>query len=185
GIGFTIIAITFFTLGENLIELIFGSTYAGVFENALVLIFGIFPMAIAQLGYTLSVISKEPRKYFYCILSAFTIFMLSSIMLVPRYNALGCSMAMSFSYMVMAALACLFFKQNIWLCLPNYILSIALGIVSLPVVFFKDGLITNMVLVAGTVIVYLVVLMSAQILNLKELRAFINALRARRREVSG
>jgi O-antigen/teichoic acid export membrane protein len=35
GVGFTIIAITFFMLGENLIALIFGRTYTGVFENTL------------------------------------------------------------------------------------------------------------------------------------------------------
>lgn len=185
GIGFTIITFAFFMLGEKLVELIFGSKYDGIFYNALALISGIFPMAIAQLGYTLSVICKEPRKYFYCILLAFTVFMLTSILLVPKYRALGCSMAMSISYMVMAVMACALFKERIWLCLPRYILSIVLGVIFLPVSYLKDGLITNVTLMAGAVIVYLMVLISTQILNMCELRAIIHALRTRHCEASG
>jgi O-antigen/teichoic acid export membrane protein len=185
GIGCTIIAIVFFVLGGNLIELIFGRKYDGVFENTLVLIFGLFPMAIAQLGYTLSVISKEPQKYFYCIMSSFVIFMFSSLLLIPKYKALGCSMAMSISYTVMAVASCVFFKKKIWLCLPGYILSIALGVIVLPVTLLKDGLMTNIVLIISAVVVYLIVLMSTQILNVNELKAVVKALRPRHGELGG
>jgi O-antigen/teichoic acid export membrane protein len=184
GIGFTIITIIFFVVGENLIELVFGRKYDGVFENTFVLIFGIFPMAIAQLGYTLSVISKEPYKYFFCILLAFAIFMLSAILLIPKYKALGCSIAMSISYTMMAIMACFLFKKKIWLCLPRYILSIALGVISLPAILLKDGLTVNIMLVSGAVIVYLAVLMSTRTLSPSELRAVASALRMRRCEVN-
>jgi O-antigen/teichoic acid export membrane protein len=49
GIGFTVIAITFFTLGENLIEMIFGSTYAGIFENTLVQFLAYFQFPLHNL----------------------------------------------------------------------------------------------------------------------------------------
>ena len=110
--------------------------------------------------------------------------MLSAVLLIPKYKALGCSIAMSISYITMAMMACLFFKRKIWLCLPRYILSIALGVVSLPVLILKDGLLTNIMLVAGATIVYLTVLMSTRTLNLSELRAVASALRVRHCEVN-
>ena len=177
GIGFTIILISFFTVGEDLIGLIFGNKYDGIFANTIVLMFGIFPMAVAQLGYTLSVIMKEPRKYFYCILSAFIVFILCALLLIPKYKALGCSMAMSISYAIMAITACMLFKETIWLCLPRYVLSMALGVIPLSVLFLRDGLAINIALVTGGVVIYLLMLIFTQVLNMGELKAIVNVFR--------
>jgi hypothetical protein len=87
--------------------------------------------------------------------------------------------------MIMAMAACMFFKKQIWVCLPSYMLSIVLGAFSLAMLFLKGGLITNIILVVCAVSVYLTVLISTQILKPNELRGVVNALRTRHCEVNG
>jgi O-antigen/teichoic acid export membrane protein len=170
----------FVIAGRDLIPLIIGRDYVGIFPNGVVLLLGLFPMIFAQLGLALSMAYKEPGKYLKALIYTFLTFVLVAILLVPKYASMGASVATLASCLVFATVMCLGFKDKLLPCLAEGIKVIGLGMVFLSVACipsFRGSLIINLFLVLCFASVHILSLFAAGILSPGEIRDILQALR--------
>lgn len=177
GILCTITFWGFVLTGRDLISMVIGPEYTAIFPNGVVLLLGIFPMIFAKLGLVFSVVYKEPRKNFVALCFAFAAFIVASILLIPGYASMGCSIATSISCVVLGGAMCVFFKEKIFPCLREGFKVIALGFIFVPFLIFKGDLITNLFLFVCSALAYILFLFATRILNLGELKVMFQAIR--------
>jgi len=182
GILCTMIFWAYVLAGADLIPIIIGSEYKDIFPNGIVLLLGIFPMIFAQLGILFSIVYKEPRRYFLALCFAFSAFLLGSILLIPRYASMGCSIATFISCVVLALVIYIYFRDKFHLCLMDGLKTIALGLIFVPFLFIRGNLFTNLLLVVCSVLGYIVLLFVSRVLNLIEVREIFQAIRHRPQE---
>lgn len=169
--------------GPDLIPIIIGSEYTEIFPKGVVLLSGIFPMSFAQLGVVFSVIYKEPGKYFQALCFAFSTFLFASVLLIPKYASMGCSIATFISCMVLALVIGVYFREKLIPCLSDYFKVIAPGFIFVLFLFFRGSLITNLLLVVCSVATYILLLFACRVLNLQEIKEIFQAIRHRPEEL--
>jgi O-antigen/teichoic acid export membrane protein len=184
GIICMVILWAFILVGPDLIPIIIGSEYRNIFPNGVVLLLGIFPMCLAQLGIVLATVYKQPIKYFQALCFAFFTFLVASILLIPQYASMGCSIATFISCMVLAVVMCFHFREKIVPYLADGVKTMALGFAFVPFLFFRGSLITNLFLVVCSVATYALLLFAGRVLNLGEIREIIQAIRHQPEELS-
>lgn len=166
-------------VGSDLVNLIFGVEYEKVFINLIIIYFGIFPLLLAQIGTVFSIIYKEPRKYIIAISFAVITFLATSFLFIPKYASIGCSIATLCSSIVLGIAMYLQFTKNISsYALKNLLKIFFLGLISVPFIFLKADLITNLLLGILFIIIYSITLFKTKILNIKEIREIIEAIRS-------
>ncbi|MER3445420.1 MAG: hypothetical protein C4291_00670 [Candidatus Dadabacteria bacterium] len=175
----TIIFFGFILMGPDLIPIIIGSKYKGIFPNGIVLLLAIFPMSFAQLGSVFSLVYKEPRKYLQALCFAFSTFLVVSILLIPKYASMGCAIATFISSMVLAVVLYFYFREKLLPCLADGLKTVFLGFIFVPFLFFRGGLITNLSLAVCSVLVYILLLFIIRALNLDEIKEISRAIRYR------
>lgn len=177
GIRCTIIFWAFILAGRDLIPIVIGSNYRGIFPNGVVLLSGMFPIIFAQLGFVFSVVYKEPEKYFQALCFAFVAFLVGSILFIPRYASMGCAIATLISCIVLAVVICVYFREKLFPCLAYGFKVIALGVIFVPFLFVRGNLITNLLLTVCSVLTYILLLFVSRVLSLREIKGIFQAIR--------
>jgi O-antigen/teichoic acid export membrane protein len=80
-------------IGSDVIPILIGRQYGGLYPNVAVLLCGTFLMVIVQLGLALAMAYAEPVWYLLALCVAVASFIIASCLLVPGLGALGCSVA--------------------------------------------------------------------------------------------
>jgi O-antigen/teichoic acid export membrane protein len=179
GIGCMLFYLVFVFVGEEFIEFMIGPEFHDIFANTTIILLGIFPLNFAQLGYTYSVVYKQPKKYLLSLCLALSVFLCFSFLLVPRYQSLGCIIAMLCSCIGFALSMFCSFKEKMLPCVIPYVEVIFLGGLFLPFVFFKADFMTNMWYMACAIASYICLLFLLKLLNIAEIREIISVLRQR------
>lgn len=177
GIICTIIFWVYVIVGADLIPLIIGSDYAEIFPNGVVLLLGIFPMIFVQLGVIFSVVYKKPKRYVLALFFAFLCFIISSIILIPKYASMGCSIAVLISCVVLAVVMFVYFREKLFPCLVAGFKPITIGFIFIPFIFFRGNFTNNLILTICSILAYILLLFVSKILNLKEIQEIYQAIR--------
>jgi O-antigen/teichoic acid export membrane protein len=139
-------------------------------------------MTLVQLGYVFSVVYKEPMKYFKALSLAFAVFFVAAMVLIPFYTSMGCALATFISCTVLSITVCVMFKEKLLPCLAGALKVTAVGIMFVPFLLLREGLIMNLALVFIAGFVYLLSLFVTQMLNFRELKEIVQAIRHRPEE---
>lgn len=164
-------------VGPDLIPLVIGRDYVGIFPNGVVLLLGLFPMILAQQGYAFSMVYRYPSRYLKALVCAFFTFFLMSLLLVPKYASMGASVATLVSCIVLAAIMYFYFPEKLHPCLSDGTRIIGLGAVFLGLAFLRGSFLTNCFLVFCFVGGHTLSLFGTKILTVAEIKDIFNALR--------
>jgi O-antigen/teichoic acid export membrane protein len=166
-------------LGPDLIPIAIGREYGEIFPNGAIILLGMFPMILAQMGLVYSTVYKQPRKYLVSLCLGFGSFLAASLVLIPSYRSMGCAISVLFSSIVLATGMVVSFRKSLMPCLPDVIKTTALGFICIPFVYMKGGLTTNIGLTVGAFSTYIVLLFVTRVLSTYEIREIFQAIRHR------
>ncbi len=179
-LGFT--AMVF--VADDLIPLLIGENFTQVSPNAIVLLLAIFPAVFVQIGFVYALVYKRPGRFLLALIGAFVAFVVLSVFLIARYQALGCSVAMVISYSLMAALTMYPLRDRAGLLLKEACLVLAPAAPLLPLAYLDPEPVLNAGLAIAVGCGYVALLLSFRILKVAEVREVIGALRAKRPEAT-
>jgi O-antigen/teichoic acid export membrane protein len=169
----------FLITGPDLIPVLIGRNYAGVYPNAVVLLLGIFPMAVVQLGYVFCVVYREAWKYLQALLCALIAFVPAAFVLVPYLASMGAALAMLFSTAAAAVVLAVSFWDWVAPCLQEGVQVVVLGIVFVPFWFLRRDLRSDLLLAALAGGLYLAMLLFTRRLRTEEISEVLRAVRLR------
>ena len=107
--------------------MIVGDEYTRVLPNLALLLLGLFPFVFTQIGFVYSVVHQKPREYLQALSVAFAVFIILSVMLIPQYSAIGCSIAATVSRLVMALVLVASFRDEMVTCIKGTLAVVALA----------------------------------------------------------
>jgi O-antigen/teichoic acid export membrane protein len=169
----------FVIAGQELIPVVIGREYSAIYPNAAVLLLGIFPMIVVQLGYVFCVVYKEARMNLYALLGALIAFVPAAIVLVPPLASMGASLAMFLSTVVAAVVLSATFWPRMAPCLREGAQVVSLGVVFVPFWFLRRDLMIDLLLAAVAGGLYLVALLVTRKLRVEEILEVLRAARLR------
>lgn len=161
--------------GKELIGLIIGSEYQNALPNAIIGILCIVPASIVQLCYVYAMIYKKPGVYLKAIIGGVVSFFIVSIVLIPTYKSVGCSIATFISSLVMALVSSVYFRKEVINCLGNGLKVLMLGLVFGGMSFFGEGLPMRIGLAVFCALAYISLLFAADIMNIQEISELTHA----------
>jgi O-antigen/teichoic acid export membrane protein len=165
-------------LGAELIPVLIGKQYDGLYANVAVLLCGAFPMVVVQLGLALAMAYAEPIWYFAAVCAAVASFVASSLLLIPTAASLGCSFATLISCACCAVVIGIRYRVNMYKSLGPALKSIALGALLLVPCWLSRGPPgRNALLLLGFLVTYGVALFLTRIIVPAEVRQLWSALR--------
>jgi O-antigen/teichoic acid export membrane protein len=174
----------FYLLGRDITTVVIGSKYKDIFTNSIIQLLGVFPMIIVQLGYVFSIVHKTPYKYLKSMICALVSFIFFSILLIPKYASLGCSVSMFISCIVMAAFLCLYFKNEMNPCLVALFKIAIPSFVLIPFVVIYSSSSMNIFLAVCFVAVYCLLLLATGTVKVREINELIYAVVAPRKSLT-
>ena len=167
-------------VGGQLVRVMIGPQYGSLYANVAILLCGSFPMVIVQLGLTFAMAYAEPRSYLVALCVAVMSFLLSSIVLVPFYGALGCSAATALSCFFCAFTIGLRYRTNLGQALMPSIKAIAIGAALLLGCWLYHGTwVRNCWLLLSFLSLYVAALVISRVIEWSEIRQAWLALRHR------
>jgi O-antigen/teichoic acid export membrane protein len=169
----------FVIAGRELMPVLIGREYSAIYPNAAVLLMGIFPMIVVQLGYVFCVVYKEARIYLYALACAVIALVTAAFVLIPSLASMGASLATVFSTVVAAFVLGATFWPRMAPCLREGAQVVALGAVFLPFWFLRRDLAIDLLLAAAAASLYLVILFLTRKLRVKEISEVLRAARFR------
>ena len=164
--------------GAELLPIAIGPQYAAVHPNVVVLMSGMFPMVVAQFALVLSLVYREPAKYFRALCIAFASFLVAAVILIPRFGALGCSAATTLSCAVFAIAAATCFRDRWPAGRLDLGKALGLGLLVVPFWWLRRGLAWNLGLTVAFAASYGIALFWASVLKPEELKQLRSALRS-------
>jgi O-antigen/teichoic acid export membrane protein len=118
-------------LGPELIPILIGRQYDGLYANVAVLLCAAFPTVVIQLGLALAIAYAEPIWYFVAVCTGVVSFVVTSLITIPANGSLGCSIATLVSCICCALVMGFRYRANMRKSLGPALKSIALGAVLL------------------------------------------------------
>lgn len=178
GIVCTLILGSYILVGPHLIPLVFGSEYTDIYSNGIILLLGVFPMALTQIGYVFSIVYKEPRKYLYAQCFALITFLIAAFVFIPGHASMGAAIATFVSCMFFAVGVGFLFRDRLLPCLSGWLKVVALGVVFVPFTFFRGEIIMDFLLLISSLAVYALLLFASKALRVNELKEIYAAIRS-------
>lgn len=167
-------------LGRELVPVLIGRQYAGLYPIVTLLLCGTFPMVIVQLGLALAMAYAEPVWYLLALSGAIVGFMAAAFAFIPSYGAMGCAAATLISCVLCALIMAGRFRDNLRQSLPRAIKAIAIGAVLLVSCWlFRGGWHRDALLLVAFLAVYAGVLWILRVLDREEIRQAWLALRSK------
>ncbi|MHB1131399.1 MAG: oligosaccharide flippase family protein [Chloroflexota bacterium] len=171
-------AATFALVGDDLVPLLLGPGFEGVYRNGSVLLLGTFPMIVAQLGYLFTILGRTPRRYLGALALALLAFLVFAAVLIPPLGALGCSIALVLSCLLLALVVfAVLLPRELRAQLTGGVRAVLLGLVFVPALAARFGLLAELALLLGLSLLYLVLLFATGTMRLAELRDLARAVR--------
>ncbi len=167
----------FLISGQELIPVMIGREFSAIYPNAVILMMGIFPMIVVQLGYVFCVVYNEAWKYLCALVCALITFVPATLVLVPHLASMGASLAMLMSTVVAAFVLGVAYWPRMAPSLRDGAQVVMFGIVFVPFWFLRQDLTINLLLAALAGSVYLVVLLFTRKLRFEEIFEVIRAAR--------
>lgn len=166
-------------LGEPLVRIWLGNTFAPVVQNAKVISLAIVPALIAYAGMNYALLEKKARTYVASVGTAMVVMTLSALVLVPRYDALGASLATVLGYWGMGMVFLFSYRAHFRKTLNLF--WVAVGVAALFSLGYLWPLPDGAAAVAFvlTSLAYLLVLMPFKVVSVREGLRILNALRRR------
>jgi O-antigen/teichoic acid export membrane protein len=169
----------FLITGRELIPVLIGRNYADVYPNAVVLLLGIFPMAVVQHGYVFCLVYSKAWKYLQALVYALVAFVPAAFILVPRLASMGAALAMLISTIVAAVALGVTFWARVVPCLREGMPVVLLGVTFVPFWFLRRDLTIDLLLAAVAGGFYLTALLFTQSLRTAEISEVLRAIRVR------
>ena len=167
----------FILAGPDLIPIVIGSAYKGIFPNGAVLLLGLYPMSVLHLGQVFSVVYKKPGKYLQAVCLGILTFLLASISLVPVYSSMGCAIAVVVSCVAVATFMCISFGVKLFRCFFDGFKTMGVSLVFGPLLLFKGSLVTNLSLLIVFGLGYALLLFVTRVLTWQEIIEVWTAIR--------
>ncbi len=174
----TMLAVSFVLAGRDLVPWLLGPAYREVFPNAALQLFGMLPMVVAQVGMVFAVVHKRPGRYVAGLAAAFGSFLAAALLLVPRHGALGASIAMLASSVVLSVAMWLQYRRELAAGLGASARAAALGLPFLGLAWLGGGVAEQALLAAAFLAAYTALLFGARVLETRELRELYAAIRS-------
>lgn len=171
-------------LGADLIPFLIGRDFAEVTPNAVVLLLALFPAVFVQIAFVYALVYKQPRRFLAAQVVALVGFLAASVVLIPAYTSIGCSIAIVASYFLMALLAIFPFRDKAAALVKEGCLVVALGAVLMPLVLLKSTVLVNIGITISFTVAYLAFLWVFRVLGFAELSEALQALRGKGRAAS-
>jgi O-antigen/teichoic acid export membrane protein len=175
--------LAFVIAGRDLLAIVIGPEYSAAFPNAVLLLMGVFPAVIVEFGFLFAMVYKKPDKSLVTLSCGIVTFAILSFLLIPGQASKGCAIATLVSYSVMAIVSYAAFRRQLTACLPGVLKTMLLGLAWVPLVYLRNGAITNIGLGFCVVALYVGTLFASGVLRLTEMRALVRAVRSRSRVV--
>jgi O-antigen/teichoic acid export membrane protein len=166
-------------LGADLIPMLIGGDFEDVYPNVIVLSVALFPSVLIQIGFVHAVVDKRPRRFLGALVLALAAYVLLSLALIPQFRSVGCSIATTASYWLMAALVTYPIRTRVGPVLKDACAVIAVGLPVLALALLKAETLMNLVLAASFILIYVSLLILLRWLTVSELRQVLDALRGR------
>ncbi len=168
---------SFVLMGSDIIPLLVGNDYKDVFPNVVVLLLGLFPTILIQVGFVYSVVYKKPQRYLQALCAGFVTFLILSIILIPKYFSMGCSIATSASCFIIALVLLHYFSDELIPCLKGVFKVIAPGCFMGLIFIFKGTMITNFFLMFLFIGAYFSALFAMRRLSYEEIQEIFYSLK--------
>ncbi len=168
-------------IGDALIRILIGAQYVGLYENVAVLLCGVFPMVIIQLGLTLAMAYANPASYLSALCVAVVSFVAAAFLLIPSHGgALGCSEATALSCLCGALAIGFRYRSNLRHSIAPGLKAILIGAaIVLPCWLLRGPPTRNILLLLGFLSVYGAALLLSRVVVASELHQVWLALRHR------
>lgn len=151
-------------LGETLIPLVFGLAYTPTVRPLQVIVLGLLPLAVSQMGAVVATVHKQPRIALLSAVALTTAFVLFSLLLIPLYGALGAAIAVAGAmviYAVAVAWLCQSYLVLPWRELAGIVLPVLL---LLPAYHWPPGPEKGSFLLVGFLTVYTFLILKGRLL---------------------
>jgi O-antigen/teichoic acid export membrane protein len=169
---------TWLLLGAQLIPILIGRQYDGLYANVAVLLCGAFPMVVIQLGLTLAIAYAEPIWYFAAVCTAVVSFVATAFVLIPANGSLGCCVATLVSCICCALVIGFRYRANMRKSLGPALKSITLGALLLVPCWLSRGSPSrNALLLVGFLAIYVTALFLTRVIVRAEFQQLWSALR--------
>ena len=118
---------------------IISPAYDAAYPNTVVLLLGLFPMILVQLGAVFATVYKQPARYFQSLCCAVAAFAVAAFALIPAFAAFGGALAMLISVWAMALAMFLFFRERLLNCSLVVLKTALPGFICLPLLVFQQS----------------------------------------------
>jgi O-antigen/teichoic acid export membrane protein len=169
---------TWLLLGAQLIPILIGRQYDGLYANVAVLLCGAFPMVVIQLGIALAIAYAEPIWYFAAVCTAVVAFVATSFVLIPANGSLGCCVATLVSCICCAIVIGFRYRANMRKSLGPALKSITLGgLLLVPCWLSRGSPSRNALLLLGFLATYVTALFVTRVIVRAEIQQLWSAMR--------
>jgi O-antigen/teichoic acid export membrane protein len=169
--------LSFVWLGPDVIPLVLGPAYTGVFPNAAVLLPAIIPVTFAQIGVVFSAVYKRPGNVLRALCLTLVAFLATALPLTPAFGSFGCALATLASTVVLLVAVTIPFRDKLIPAIGEGCRSLGPVVALLPLLFLRGKLFMNIVLLTGSLVLYVLILFVVRIVRLEEIAMFREALR--------
>lgn len=167
-------------LGRDVIPVLIGRQYGGLYPIVTLLMCGTFPMVVVQLGLALAMAYAEPVWYLLALSVAVVAFIAAAFVLIPSHGAIGCAAATLISCVLCALTMAARYRHNLRQSLPRAIKAIVIGaVVLLPCWLCRGGWGRDALLLVAFSTVYAGVLWTLRVLDPEEIQQAWLALRSK------
>jgi len=165
-------------LGHDAVTLIMGAEFAPAYSSATVMVLAVFPGVITYVGMNYALLQKEPEMYTWSVVVGLALMVLTSILLVPKYQALGAAWGSVCGYGAMGTVLALHYRKEFSHVLRDFVRVVLLGIPFASLyLFFRPPFPLAVAAFVGSTAVYLCVLFMAKLLSIEDARSVLDAFR--------
>ncbi len=163
--------------GEELFQMLLGRDFGGSYLNGVIQLAGIFPVVIASLGVLFSIVYKKPHRFLAALVATIASFAIAASILIPRYGAAGCAIAMVVSCFVLGAIMYLSFRKMLHHSLLDFGKTIGFGMIFFPFLWIRQGFTVSLASFMASLVLYILILLAGKVLRVEEFRSFLQAVR--------
>jgi len=168
-------------LGNNLVPLVLGALYQPVATNLLPLFMTLWIQALSSVAVLLIIVHNHPKIAVLAAGIQLVAMWTFGSFLIPRWGSLGGCFAVLAASTIYSGYLTWRMQGIITYSLEKWVLSIALGLLFLPLVWLQSSWMVNCVLYGIFVVGYVTLLLLLRIITLEELKTVWQAIDPRRR----
>ena len=163
-------------LGKDMVPLVLGRAYASAFRNVVVLTATLVFLPLTHVCGMLALTHDRPRVLIQATAVRLLCFWGLGVPLVSRWGSLGACMAVFFATLAQTVVFLWKNRSLVGTAFGRWAVVVGAGMAFAPLAYLRGSLALNVLLYAGAVIGYLLVLRALGMISARELRALYQAL---------